>query len=169
MAEQLCCVDHTRPGTKAIAGRWFCEEHYAKASYKRAGVWRSAGVAVVGLLVFVGAVFGLDAAFKPNLSGASLLLTGVILALVPAALWLFFFYQQDRLEPEPVGQVARMFVLGLAFAGALGIPLTEGLFRVSEWLYRDTLTTWLGSIFLVGGIQAFVVYAVVRYFVFDTA
>jgi hypothetical protein len=48
----------------------------------------------------------------------------VPLALVPAALWLIFFYQQDRLEPEPVGNVVRMFVIGLALAGAIGIPLT---------------------------------------------
>ena len=168
MAKQVCCVDHTQPATKSIAGRWFCEEHYAKATHQRASVWRSATVAVVGLVIFVGAVFGLDAAFKPNLSGSALLFTGVVLALVPAALWLFFFYQQDRIEPEPVGHVARMFVLGLALAGAIGIPLTTELFRVGDWLYRDTLSTWLGSIFLSGAVEAFIVYAVVRYFISES-
>ncbi|MBF8282757.1 MAG: hypothetical protein HW378_1672, partial [Anaerolineales bacterium] len=32
MTAQVCCVDHERPGTKVIAGRWFCDEHYAKAT-----------------------------------------------------------------------------------------------------------------------------------------
>ena len=164
----VCCVDHSQPGTKTIGGRWFCDEHYAKATYKRGGVWRSELIAVIGLLVFVAAVVGLDAAFKPQLGGAALLLVGVILALIPAGLWLAFFYQQDRLEPEPVSNVARMFVIGLALAGALGIPLTEQLFRVNEWLFRDTLTNILGSVFLTGAVEAFVVFATVRYFIFDS-
>src|SRR5512134_1435781 len=103
MAAQICCVDHERPGTRSIGGRWFCDDHYKKATYARAGFWRSAIVAVVGLLIFVAAVVALDTVFQPQLGGVALVLTGVVLAVVPAALWLLFFYQQDRLEPEPVG------------------------------------------------------------------
>lgn len=168
----VCCVDHTRPGTKAIAGRWFCDEHYAKATYKRGGVWRSELIAVIGLLVFVGAVFGLDYALKPELTGTALLLTGIVLSVVPAAIWLIFFYQQDRLEPEPVANVARMFVIGLALAGAVGIPLTDQFFKVQDWLYVDStagigLSEILGSIFVTGAVEAFVIFATVRYFIFD--
>src|SRR5205085_11018404 len=97
--------------------------------------WRTGVIAIIGLLIFVGAVVALDAALQPQLSGAALVLTGILLALVPAALWLVFFYQQDRLEPEPVGQVVRMFVIGLALAGAIGIPLTDQLFAVQNWIY----------------------------------
>jgi len=167
MAAQVCCVDQQRPGTHNIGGRWFCDEHYNKAVYTRKGVWRTAIIAVVALLIFVAAVVVLDLVFKPQLSGGTLVLTGLILALVPAALWLVFFYQQDRLEPEPVGYVVRMFVIGLALAGAIGIPLTDQLFAVQTWLYRDTLTTWVGSIFITGGVAAFIIYATVRYFMFD--
>jgi RsiW-degrading membrane proteinase PrsW (M82 family) len=167
-------VDHVQPGTKVIAGRWFCDEHFTKATHKRSGVWRSAAFAVVGVLIFVAAVVGLDTALKPNMSGTALLLTGVVLAIVPAALWLLFFYQQDRLEPEPVGQVVRLFVIGLALAGAIGIPITDQLFRVQDWLYVDStagigLTEILGSIFVTGAVEAFILYAVVRYFIFDSA
>ncbi len=168
----VCCVDHTRPGTRAIAGRWFCDEHYAKATYKRGGVWRSEIIAVIGLLVFVAAVFGLDYALRPELTGTTLLVTGIVLSIVPAAIWLTFFYQQDRLEPEPVANVVRMFVIGLALAGALGIPLTEQFFKVQDWLYIDStagigLTEILGSIFVTGAVEAFVIFATVRYFIFD--
>lgn len=168
----VCCVDHFQPGTKTIAGRWFCDEHYAKATYKRGGVWRSELIAVIGLLVFVAAVFGLDYALKPELSGTVLLVTGIVLSVVPAAIWLIFFYQQDRLEPEPVANVVRMFVIGLALAGAIGIPLTDQVFKVQNWLYLDSttgvgLTEILGSIFVTGAVEAFVVFATVRYFIFD--
>jgi hypothetical protein len=33
-------------------------------------------------------------------------------------------------------------------------------------LYRDSLTTFVGSVFLIGGVEAFIVYATVRYFIF---
>jgi RsiW-degrading membrane proteinase PrsW (M82 family) len=167
MAAQICCVDHERPGTHTLGGRWFCEVHYQKATYARAGFWRSGLIAIVGLLIFVAAVVALDTVLAPRLGGVALVLAGVILAIVPAALWLMFFYQQDRLEPEPVGNVARMFVIGLALAGAIGIPLTDQLFAVQEWLYRNPLTTALASIFVTGAVEAFVIFATVRYFIFD--
>lgn len=167
MAAQVCCVDQQRPGTHSIGGRWFCDEHYNKAVYNRKGVWRTAIAAVVALLIFVAAVVVLDLVFKPQLTGGALVLTGLVLAVVPAALWLIFFYQQDRLEPEPLGYVVKMFVIGLALAGAIGIPLTDQLFAVQNWLYRDAVTTWVGSIFITGGVAAFIIYAAVRYFMFD--
>ena len=88
--------------------------------------------------------------------------------MTPAAVWLIFFYVQDRLEPEPVGNVIRMFVIGLALAGAIGIPITNQLFAVQTWLYRDPTTTWIASIFVTGAVEAFIIYATVRYFIFDS-
>jgi RsiW-degrading membrane proteinase PrsW (M82 family) len=167
MAAQICCVDQSRPGTQSIGGRWFCDEHYKKATYARAGFWRTGLIAVIGLLIFVAAVVALDTALQPRLGGVALVLAGILLAIVPAALWLVFFYQQDRLEPEPVGNVARMFVIGLALASAIGIPLTDQLFGVQDWLYTNPMTQWLASIFVTGAVEAFVIFATVRYFIFD--
>jgi RsiW-degrading membrane proteinase PrsW (M82 family) len=169
MAEQICCVDQERPGTQNIGGRWFCDEHYKKATYNRAGVVRTGIIAVIGLLLFVAAVVAVDQLLHPRFSGVILVLVGLLLALVPAAVWLIFFYIQDRLEPEPVGNVVRMFVIGLALAGAIGLPLTNQLFAVQTWIYRDPTTTWLASIFVQGAVEAFIIYATVRYFIFDSA
>jgi RsiW-degrading membrane proteinase PrsW (M82 family) len=141
-------------------------DRYAKAGYRRNGVWRSAIIAVVALLVFVAIIVAIDTALKPQLSGLGLLVAGIILALVPAGLWLTFFYIQDRVEPEPIGQVARIFVIGLALAGAIGIPLTNTIFQVQDWLYRDTASMLLGSL-LIGSVESFIIYATVRYFIFD--
>lgn len=143
-------------------------DRYAKSDRQRKGVWRSAIIALVALLIFVAVIVGIDAAIKPQLAGIGLLIIGVILALVPAALWMVFFYQQDRLEPEPVGQVAQIFVIGLALAGAIGIPLTTQVFRVQDWLFRGTGSTILGAVFVVGAVEAFILYATVRYFIFNS-
>lgn len=145
----------------------------SKAAYSRRGAFLTDILAVVGVFVFVAAVVGLDAVLKPDLGGAWLLIVGIVLSFVPAALWLIFFYRQDRAEPEPVLNVAQMFIIGLALAAAFGIPATDQLFRVQDWLYRDSGTgigalQILGSIFVIGAIEAFVVYATVRYFIFDS-
>ncbi len=141
-------------------------DRYAKAGFHRKGVWRSAVIAVVALMVFVGAVVAIDYLLKPQLNGLALLLVGIVLAVVPAALWLTFFYVQDRVEAEPVGYVGRVFVIGFALAGAVGIPLTNNVFHVQEWLYRSPVATIIGSL-LIGAIESFLIYAAVRYYMFD--
>ncbi|HEY3288964.1 MAG TPA: hypothetical protein VGK87_02440, partial [Anaerolineae bacterium] len=57
---------------------------YAKAGYHRKGVWRSAIITVVALLVFVAAIVAIDRLLNPQLSGLGLLVVGIVLAVVPA-------------------------------------------------------------------------------------
>jgi RsiW-degrading membrane proteinase PrsW (M82 family) len=134
----------------------------------RPHVWRDELMLIAGLLVFVGIVYALDSAFHTLLTGSNLLVAGVIIALVPAFIWLAFFYLQDRLEPEPKQFVLGMFVLGAVLAAAIGIPLVENVFRVSHWLYTDTMTTLIGGILVVGFTQEFIKYAAVRYTMYQS-
>jgi RsiW-degrading membrane proteinase PrsW (M82 family) len=152
-----------------ISKRWFCEKHARLAARERPHAWKSSILLVVGLVVFVAIIYLLDLLLHPALTGITLILAGVVLALVPAFIWLAFFYLQDRLEPEPKGYILGVFLLGALLASAVGIPLVENLFRVSKWIYSDTLTTILGSILVVGFIQEFLKYAAVRYSVFPSA
>ncbi len=138
-----------------------------KATFVRQGIWRSELLAVIALLAFVGLVVAVDITFQPSLGGIMLLLVGLVLAVVPAALWLIFFYLQDRLEPEPIGDVARQFLIGAALAGAFGIPLLTQVIRVQDWLYRDTNSLLFGSL-LTGAVESFMIYATVRYFMFHS-
>ena len=152
MPDQVCCVCGD-PATKTIGPRWFCEKHYQKATRERPHTWRASILLVVGLLVFVGIVYGLDLLFKPAFAGTDLILAGIVLALVPALIWMVFFYLQDRLEPEPKGYIFGVFLLGAILATAIGIPLVDNFFRVSNWIHTDAVTTILGSILVVGFIQ----------------
>jgi RsiW-degrading membrane proteinase PrsW (M82 family) len=167
MPENTWCVCG-EPGVHSLGGRWFCDRHHRTATRERAGAWRSNLGLIVALIVFVGLVYALDAFIHPSFTPTTLLLTGVALALVPAVIWLAVFYQQDRIEPEPKQFVLGVFVLGALLAAAVGVPLVENAFRVSDWLYTDALTTILGGIFVVGFTQEFLKYAAVRYSMYNS-
>jgi RsiW-degrading membrane proteinase PrsW (M82 family) len=139
-----------------------------KAVYERKHVWRNEFLLIISLIVFVGIVYALDAALKPVFTPSSLVLSGVFLALVPAAIWLVFFYLQDRAEPEPKAYVLGVFILGGILAAAIGVPLIENVFRVSHWIYTNTLSTILGGILVVGFTQEFLKYAAVRYTIYHS-
>jgi protease PrsW len=166
--EQICCVCHQSVGSEArrLGGRCYCETHYVKVTQDRRSFWRAGALQIVGLLVFVLLVEGLVGWIEPVFAGVYLYLAGVVLALVPAAFWLAFFYQQDRLEPEPKGYVLGVFILGGLLAQAVNFPLLRSLFQVERWLGDDPLTSILGAILVIGLTQEFLKYAAVRYSVY---
>ncbi|MFN8432817.1 MAG: PrsW family glutamic-type intramembrane protease [Anaerolineales bacterium] len=140
----------------------------SKSIHERKHVWRDEFLLVIGLCVFVGIVYALDNALHPVFTPTTLLLTGVFLAIVPAFIWMIFFYLQDSAEPEPKGYVIGVFALGGLLAAAIGIPVVENLFRVSHWIYTNTVATILGGILVVGFTQEFLKYAAVRYSIYHS-
>jgi protease PrsW len=168
MSDQVCCVCG-KLSTKSIGQRAFCDEHFETATHQRKGVWRSVWGQVIALIGFVVLVYAAEAALKPVLGPTALVLAGVLLAVIPALIWLVLFYQQDRLEPEPKSFIASVFILAMLVAAAIWLPLSENFFHLSRWMYADTLTTILGGILIVGFIQEFLKYAVVRYSVYRSA
>lgn len=120
------------------------------------------------LALFVVLAYGLDLFVHPTFSPAGLIITGIVMALVPALAWLVFFYQQDRREPEPKGLVAEVFVLGGLLAMAIAIPLVEDVFQVSSWIYDSFWVTLIGSILVIGFTQEFLKFAAVRFSVYNS-
>ncbi|MCU0507233.1 MAG: PrsW family glutamic-type intramembrane protease [Anaerolineae bacterium] len=167
--EQLeCCVCQVSVPVDAphLGNRVYCARHWATLSHERPGIWRSGALHVAAAVAFAVIVALLARATQPALEGASLVIAGIALALTPAALWLAFFYAQDRLEPEPKGYVLGVFALGALLASAVAIPVLRDLFRVQDWLGSSPLVNLLGSILIVGFVQEFLKYAAVRYSVY---
>lgn len=171
MGETICCVCHrpVGPEAKRLGGRVYCEHHYVKVTQDRPGVWQAGLAHIVGQVLFVFVVVGLIALFKPKLSGWTLVAAGLVLALVPAILWLAFFYRQDRLEPEPKGYVISVFLLGALLAQGVGIPLVERVYEAPRWLPLNLWTDLLGSVLVIGFVQEALKYAAVRYSVYPLA
>lgn len=168
MEQRFCCVcrQPVQNDAARIRGRDYCQVHFAKVNRDRASVWRSGFVVVGVVVIFTILVAIVDTVIDPELAGIALLSTGVGLALVPALLWLFFFYLQDALEPEPKGYVFGVFVLGALLASAVGMPVIERVFRVQDWLGVSLVANLLGSILVIGIVQETLKYAAVRYSVY---
>jgi RsiW-degrading membrane proteinase PrsW (M82 family) len=133
-------------------------------------VWLSTAVGVLGLLAFVVLVELVVSVTKPVLTGGVLVVVGAVLALVPAILWLVVFYVQDRLEPEPKGQVLRIFALGVLLALAIGLPLRHSLFPMPGGLSptREKAVELLRAILVIGFAQEYLKYAAVRFTVYHS-
>lgn len=169
MQRRICCVCHipVDESAKTIGQRYYCDVHYQKVTQDRRGMWLSTLVGIVALLVFVGLVALIVNATQPALAGTPLVLVGVVLALVPALIWLGIFYQQDRLEAEPKRYILGIFLLGAILAQGIGIPVVRDLFRVQDWLNTGgALVNILGAILVVGFVQEYLKYAGVRFTIF---
>ena len=123
---------------------------------------------VIVLVIFVILVFLLEWLFQPTFTSLTLIVTGIVMSLVPAVIWIGFFYRRDRLEPEPKHMITRVFILGALIASAAGLPLINGLFDAPNWLYESPFAHFVGGILVVGFIHEFLKYAAVRFSIYNS-
>jgi protease PrsW len=170
MAEELtCCIcgDTLSPPYRTVGGRAYCERHFAAVNKPNPGFWRAGIIQIVGVGIVSAIIAALAGQIGPLAPGA-LMAVGVVLAIVPSAVWLYFFYRQDRLEPEPKTKLAAVFLLALLLTGALGVPLINDWFQVRVWASADSVTSLLTSILIVGFTWQAIAYAAVRLVVYNT-
>jgi RsiW-degrading membrane proteinase PrsW (M82 family) len=170
MSEVICCVCHkvVSEGGGVLGGRYYCDEHLAKVARDRLSLWRTGIIEIAAIVIFV-AIVALVAPMLPAaLEGTPLIVAGIVVAIVPAVIWLAFFYQQDKLEPEPKQAVLGIFLLGALLANSIALPVIKDLFHTQTWLYDATWTHILGSILIIGFLEEFLVYATVRYVIYPT-
>lgn len=165
-----CCICHERlePPYKTLGGRAYCARHYAQVNKPHTGFWRATLIQIIGIALLAALVAFLAQSVIGPLEGPALIVAGVLLALVPSALWLFFFYQQDRLEPEPKTRIAAVFILAALLMDVFGRRVTSEWFRPAEWASYDTLTSLLASILIVAVTAQLIIYITVRLLVYDT-
>ncbi len=144
-----------------------CRSHHEQAAQENRAAALPIWFFIAAEVIFVAIVAAIFGVTNPTFSGLGLVLAGIVLALVSAALWLVAFYRMDRLEQEPKRLVLGVFILGAVLAAAIGEPLVREFFRVQDWLYDTQWTALLGSILIVGFVQEFLKYCAIRYTVFD--
>jgi RsiW-degrading membrane proteinase PrsW (M82 family) len=137
-----------------------------RSRHNRSSFWRSILLELLALLIFVG-IFNL---LLPNmgdtLNDVTLIVLGVILSVVPAAIWLTIFYRADRAEPEPKKLVITVYLAGLLVAAALNQLVLKTIFDVESWMFDFWWSQFFGEILIVGFLSMGAVYLVVRFLVF---
>ncbi len=131
----------------------------------RRSIWIAQGITIAGLIIYVLIVRLLAPALLAGGHPASVGV-GVVLALVPALLWLLLFYVQDAKEPEPLGFVLRVAMAGGILAGAVALPMLARI-PTRAWLAAGPVTGLVVSILAVGSVQEFCKYLAVRFTVYD--
>lgn len=132
------------------------------ASMLRRSLWVSSLITLVALGIFVGASAVIPRPQSPALVAA----IGILIAVIPGLIWMGFFYQQDRIEPEPKRLVARVFVFGALAAGLT--PAIDALTHPTLTQASGIVVRLLLTILTVSLIQETLKLAMVRYVVLGT-
>lgn len=170
MSETLpCCIcgDPVAPPYNTIGQRVYCDRHYAQLNKPNRGFWR-AGLFQIILMGVFSALVAVLASNLGALDHTVLVVVGLLLAIIPSALWLIFFYRQDRLEPEPKTKIAEVFVLAVILTDVLGLRLFNDWFQLPRWALAQTFTSLLADILVVGFTIQAIAYAAVRLVVYAT-
>ncbi|NTW00151.1 MAG: PrsW family intramembrane metalloprotease [Oscillochloris sp.] len=164
-----CCICDTplQPPYRILGQRAYCDHHFALVNKPHPGFWRAGVIQIVATGLFSALVAFLAGLLGP-LEGPALLVAGVVLAILPSAIWLIFFYRQDRLEPEPKHRVAAVFLLALVLADVFGRRMIDEWFHVRLWSSGSSSTSLAASILIVGVIWQLIAYAAVRIVVYAT-
>ncbi|WP_298405382.1 PrsW family glutamic-type intramembrane protease [uncultured Chloroflexus sp.] len=164
-----CCICHQpqSPPYHILGGRIYCARHYALVNKPHRGFWQASLIQILGMAALSAMLAWLGNAIGP-LSDLPLLLAGIVLSVLPAALWLIFFYRQDRLEPEPKHKLAAVFLMALLLTDVIGRRAVEEWWRVSEWAAADTTTSLLAALCILGPLRQVIAYVAVRTMVYAT-
>jgi protease PrsW len=164
-----CCIcnEPVTPPYNKLGQRVYCARHFALVNKPHIGFWRAGILQIVVMGVFAAMVYA-SAGVLGALDGTSSVVAGLFLAVVPTALWLAYFYQQDRLEPEPKTKIAAVFLLALVLTDFIGIRLINDWFRVRDWSGINWLISLLASIFITGFTLEAIKYLAIRLTVYAT-
>lgn len=133
------------------------------------GLLRADALSIGFLLLFIAIAYLMDSIIKPDFGTTGLIITGLVMSLIPAVIWLGFFHRKDSAEPEPLDLVLKVALLGAILAFAIGTPLTGRFFKTGTWLHSSGIgIQLLGGFLVIGLVQETLKYAAVRYTVFKS-
>lgn len=167
--KQYCCIDNepVSPPYNILGGRVYCARHFAQVNKPHSGFWKSAVIMIL-IMGIASGVLAFLLRDVHDLSQPMLIVVGLIFAILPTAAWLIYFYQQDRLEPEPKERIGSILFTALVLTGFIGLPLINDFFAVPDWASYNNWTSLAASILINGFIFTAIMYFSIRIWVYAT-
>ncbi len=158
-----CCIcqEPVEEPYNVLGGRLYCARHYASVNKPHIGFWRASVIQIGGMALFSLIVAGVAGNLGP-LDRTAQLVIGLFLAVVPSVLWLWYFYRQDRLEPEPKTYIGLVFMAALVLTDFLALRVINAWFQVGVWASANNWTSLFASILINGFILQACMYIAVR-------
>ena len=159
----ICCIceEPLDEPFNTLGGRYYCAKHFAAVNKPHIGFWRAGVLQIIGMTIFALVVAAIAGNLGP-LDRTAQLILGLFLAVVPSVLWLWYFYRQDRLEPEPKTKIGLVFFAALILTDFLGLRVINDWFQVGTWSSANTWTSLAASILINGFILQACMYIAVR-------
>lgn len=119
---------------------------------------------VIAVLAITGAIFNLE------LTGIPRIALGVALSVLPALVWMFFLTRLAAQRDVPLSPLLpTVFILAALIAAAIARPVLYEIIDLDGWLGQATaLNRLFANILLGGAVHAFLLYAIIRYTVWQT-
>jgi predicted nucleic acid-binding Zn ribbon protein len=151
-------------------GRQYCDVHIETFHQDTRPVWQ-ASVLTFGLVALL--IVGIAVAnvlFGVEPTGTARLILSTSIAVLPALIWLGLLYWYTTAGDATVSAlVPTVFVLSALIAAAVTRPLLYDLIDLDTWLARASASErFVSSILLGSSTHAFLLYAIVRYTVWQT-
>lgn len=151
-------------------GRRYCNTHFDLFYQDTRPLWR-ANLLTFGLMALI--VFGLaigNEIMRGQPGAITLRGVGLLLATVPAFMWLIFLYRigardQFHLSLLPI----TLFVLAALLSAAATRPFLHDIIDFDAWIGRATTSNrFLGTILLSGFTHTFMLYVLIRYIAWNS-
>lgn len=161
--QKYCCItgEPVYPPYNILGGRVYSDHAFAMVNKPHPGFWRATAVQVISMAIFAAIVAALAALITDPTPTVRIVL-GLFLAIVPTALWLAYFYRQDRLEPEPKERLGLVFMAALLLTDVIARRLIYDWFRVQDWAAYNPWTALGASIFITSATYSAIVYIAIR-------
>lgn len=114
------------------------------------------GFSIIAYIIFI----FLGISFPPTIT----LYINILIAILPALLWLYFSAWKERSVPEPRQKLILVFIISGLIANAISIPFLNEYLNVSSWLSQENaFNRIIGYAFTVGIVQEVSKYLVIRH------
>lgn len=155
---------------RTYGSRSYCEEHLHAFWQDLPALWQASVATFLFTIVLAVIVTIVSVVFNPTLNGTERAAIGVGVSILPAIVWLVTFQQinfRSNVGFSPL--IPTVFVLSMLTAAAISRPFLMEIVRIDEWLPQVSAANRLLATVLVPGFShAFLLYAVIRYTVWQT-